>query len=45
MIFIFWIFAIPHINTGQRTQKENPLNILKKGLANGQINKEEYLEK
>ncbi|AWW00744.1 hypothetical protein DJ013_00700 [Arcticibacterium luteifluviistationis] len=41
---IFWIFATPYRIPGQRSKKDNPLEILKKRLANGQISKEEYLE-
>lgn len=44
-ILIFWIFATPYKIPGQRTQKESPLDILKKRLALGEISKEDYLEK
>ena len=44
-ILIFWIFATPYKIPGQRTQKESPLDILKKRFALGEISKEDYLEK
>ncbi len=44
-IFIFWIFATPYNIPGQRTKKDTPLQILKKRLASGEINNEEYHEK
>lgn len=44
-IFLFWIFATPYDLPGQRTKKDTPLDILKKKLARGEINKEEYEEK
>lgn len=44
-VFIFWIFATPYDIPGQRTKKDTPLDILKKRLASGEINKEEYDEK
>jgi putative membrane protein len=45
IIFIFWVFATPYYIPGQRSRKDNPLDILKKQFAAGQINKEEYQEK
>lgn len=45
VIFIFWIFVVPYNIPGQRLKKGTPLDILKKRLALGEINKEEYLEK
>lgn len=44
MILIFWIFAIPYNIPGQRAKKDTPLDILKKRLASGEINKDEYQE-
>jgi putative membrane protein len=45
MILLFWIFATPYNIPGQRTNKDTPLNILKKRFASGQITKEQYLER
>lgn len=45
MILIFWIFAIPYNIPGQRAKKDTPLDILKKRLALGEIDKEEFQEK
>jgi putative membrane protein len=44
-ILLVWIFATPYDIPGQRTKKDTPLDILKKRLASGQIEKEEYREK
>ena len=44
-ILFFWIFATPYDIPGQRAKKDPPLDILKKLLASGQINIEEYHEK
>ncbi|MGB3467640.1 MAG: SHOCT domain-containing protein [Cyclobacteriaceae bacterium] len=44
IIFIFWVFAIPYSIPGQRSKREEPLDILKKRFATGEIEKEEYLE-
>lgn len=41
----FWIFATPYDIPGQRAKKDTPFDILKKRLASGQINIEEYNEK
>jgi putative membrane protein len=45
IFLLLWIFASPYTIPGQRSQKGTPLDILKKRLASGEINKEEYLEK
>ncbi|MFX3626047.1 MAG: SHOCT domain-containing protein [bacterium] len=45
VILIFWIFVTPYDIPGQRKKKDSPLDILKKRLASGEINKEEYEEK
>ncbi len=44
-ILLLWIFATPYNIPGQRSKKDTPLDILKKRLALGQINNEEYQEK
>tara|TARA_R110002124_G_scaffold113709_3_gene268166 strand:+ start:479 stop:694 length:216 start_codon:yes stop_codon:yes gene_type:complete len=44
LVFIFWIFLTPWDVPGQRTKKETPLDILKKRLASGEINKHEFEE-
>jgi putative membrane protein len=43
--FIIWIFATPWDIPGQRTQKDTPLDILKKRFARGEIMKEEFEDK
>jgi len=45
MILLFWIFATPYDIPGQRKRKDNPLDILKKRFATGEITKEEYQER
>lgn len=45
IIFLIWIFAIPYNIPGQRLTKDKPLDVLKKRLAVGEINNEEFLEK
>jgi len=45
LTFIFWIFATPYSIPGQRYKRDGPLDILKKRLASGAINAEEYREK
>jgi putative membrane protein len=45
IFILFWIFAIPYNIPGQRSKKETHLDILKKRLASGEINNEEYHEK
>jgi putative membrane protein len=43
-IMLFWIFATPYDIPGQRPRRNSALEVLKRRFANGQINKEEYLE-
>lgn len=45
MFFIFWVFATPYRLPGQNKKYNTPLDILKKRLALGEINQEEYQEK
>ena len=45
IIIMVWIFATPFDVPGQRKKKDSPLHTLKKRLAAGEINKEEYEEK
>jgi putative membrane protein len=42
---LIWIFAIPRTIPGQRFKKDSPLDILKKRLASGEIDNNEYQEK
>lgn len=44
-IILFWIFATPYNIPGQRIKKDAALEILKQRFANGDIQKEEFLEK
>jgi len=41
-ILLMWVFATPYKIPGQRIQKDTPLDILKKRLARGEINTDEY---
>lgn len=45
LILLFWIFATPWKIPGQRVKKDSPLEILKKRLAKGEIDEQEYREK
>ncbi|MFT4759612.1 MAG: putative membrane protein [Saprospiraceae bacterium] len=45
MILLIWIFATPYHIPGQRAKKDAPIDILKKRLALGEINTDEFLEK
>lgn len=44
IFLLIWIFFTPYEIPGQRSKKGSPLDILQKRFAEGQINKEEYLE-
>ena len=44
IVILIWLFATPYNIPGQRTKKDSPLNILKKRLASGEIDKEVYQE-
>lgn len=44
IIILIWIFATPWDLPGQRTQKETPLDILKRRYAAGEINSKEFEE-
>lgn len=43
-ILLIWIFIIPYDIPYRKNEKENPLDILKKRLAKGEITREEYEE-
>ncbi|MDB5110528.1 MAG: hypothetical protein JWR67_1642 [Mucilaginibacter sp.] len=45
IFLLIWIFAIPYKIPGQRHQKEDALDILKKRFASGEINQKEYEER
>lgn len=44
IVVLFWIFASPYTIPDQRAKKDRPIDILKKRLASGEINIEEYQE-
>ncbi len=44
VILLMWVFFVPYDIPYQRTKKDDPLRILKKRFANGEITKEEYEE-
>ncbi|MBK5245597.1 MAG: SHOCT domain-containing protein [Eubacteriaceae bacterium] len=44
IIFLAWIFFVPADIPYQKSKKENPLEILKKRFAKGEISKEEFEE-
>ena len=45
LLFIFWIFATPYNIMGYRMLKDSAIDILKRRLAYGEINNDEYHEK
>ncbi len=45
IVMIIWIFATPYDIPRRINRKQNPLSILKKRLAKGEITSEEYNEK
>ena len=44
LILLIWIFIVPADIPYQKSKKENPLDILKKRFAQGEISKEEFEE-
>ena len=44
LMLLFWIFFTPWSIPGERRKKDDPLDILKKRFASGEITKEQYLE-
>ena len=44
IILLIWIFLIPREIPFRRSKKDDPLNILKRRFAKGEITKEEYEE-
>ena len=44
IIMIFWIFVTPYDIPGQRTKREQPIDLIKKRYALGEIDKEEFEE-
>ena len=42
LMFLIWIFALPYDIPGQRRRQEDPLDILKRRYANGEIDQQEY---
>lgn len=45
IILLSWIFLVPYDIPGQRKAQEKPIDILKRRLAKGEINEQEYKEK
>lgn len=45
IVLLIWIFATPYSIPGSRRTKENPLDILQKRFAKGEITEEEYSER
>ncbi len=44
IFLLLWIFFMPYDIPFRRNKKEDPLNILKRRFAKGEITKEEYEE-
>jgi len=44
LILLIWVFFAPYDIPYQRLKNDDPLRILKKRFANGEITKEEYEE-
>ena len=44
LILLIWIFLVPHDIPFRTSKKDDPLHILKKRYAKGDISKEEYEE-
>lgn len=44
IVFLAWIFFVPADIPYRKSKKENPLEILKKRFAKGEISKEEFEE-
>ncbi len=44
LILLIWIFFVPYDIPYRNSKKEDPLAILKKRFANGEITKEEFEE-
>ncbi|WP_317040757.1 SHOCT domain-containing protein [Pricia antarctica] len=44
LILLVWIFILPYNIPFQKSQKDSPLDILKKRYARGEISKDEYEE-
>lgn len=44
IVVFIWIFILPYNIPYQRTKKEDPMVILKKRLAKGELTKEEFEE-
>ncbi|WP_192901966.1 SHOCT domain-containing protein [Mucilaginibacter psychrotolerans] len=45
IMLLFWIFATPYDIPFQRNKKNNPLDILQRRLASGEIDKADYEER
>jgi putative membrane protein len=43
IVFLIWVFMIP-TQWGKKTRREEPLDILRKRFASGEISKEQFEE-